>query len=197
MQRGGLDPRQVPLQGYEARCDKILKDLEAMPGATFVSNDAQFAGILDYKKIIKEPRSIEYVRNHVFGTKSGGGGALKYTYLNDFALDVRRICGNFLRFNYYADSVKLRKDMTRILLKFEQWWYELHQEIDATQPGMFFTQPLPELRWCLQAYDDAIKVKLPPIVSGGEPVYPIGAFIYAMDYCFPNPKDYKEYKSVV
>lgn len=190
MQRGGLDPRQVPLAGYEPQCLKIVKDLQSMPGASFVATDAGFANVQNYAALIPHPTSFEAIINRVQG--KAVGPVKKYTYLNDFALDIRRIPANFFRFNYFADgaTVKNRKDFARILFKFEQSWLELQNEIGQSKKGMYFTQPLPELKWCLAAFEEAVKVKT------GEK-HPIDDFIHPITFYFPSPADLKAYKSVV
>eukprot|EP01032_Pedospumella_encystans_P016544 gene16544-18873_t len=190
MIRGGLDPRQVAFQGYEARCTKLAKELQAMPGAKYVAKDSGFASVPNYADSIPHPISLEGVLNRIQG--KGSGDVKKYTYLNDFALEVRRVFGNFIRYNWLAhpETVKLRKEALKVLFKFEQFWYELHQEVEMVTPGMYFKQPLPELKWGLQAFDDVVKVKV------GEK-YLIDDFIYHIQYYFPDPADIKKYKAIV
>lgn len=161
-----------------------------MSCASYVATDACFANVQNYTTLIPFPTSFETVNNRIQG--KGSGQVKKYTYLNDFALDIRRICGNFFRFNYFADpiTVKNRKDFARILFKFEQSWLDLQAEIDQSQKGMYFTQPLPQLKWCLAAFDETVKVKV------GEK-HPIDDFIHPISFYFPNPVDLKIYKASV
>ena len=119
-------------------------------------SDSGFMNISDYAKRIPHPVSLETVRNKLKGSSKYKNS--RYSYLNDFALDTRRIFGNFFRYNYQLESVKLRKDVWKVLYKFEERWYKLHKSIDEKIGGMHFVQPLPELKACLAAYEDIIKV---------------------------------------
>ena len=189
MQRGGIDPRQVTLAGNEARCQKIIKDLQSMSGAALVLSDAGFEGVDNYTLYIPHPISLGSVSN-----KINAKGNAKYTYLNDFALDVRRIFGNFARFNYYADphTIKMRKDVLKVLYKFESLWQDLIKDFEKTSPGMFFVQPLPELKWCLSAFDEAVKAKVP-----NEPRFLIDDFIHPIKLYITDPVEMKAYRSLV
>jgi hypothetical protein len=190
MQRGGLDPRQVPLAGHEAKCLKIIKDVEPIGTVSLVAEDAGFESVPSYRTIIPHPISLASVADKVTG--KGASGA-KYTYLNDFALDFRRIVGNFYRFNYFADALtaKNRKEVVKILFKFEQCWQSLISELEATRPGMYYKQPLPELKWALAAFDDAVKTK------DETGAYLIDSFILPIQLCITDPTELKAYKKVV
>lgn len=192
MQRGGLDPRQVPITGHEAKCLKIVKDLQSLQSSNLIANDAGFIGVQGYDNIIAHPVSLESVINRVNG--KGARGVQKYTYLNDFATDVRRIFGNFIRYNYLADphTVKLRKDVLKVLFKFEQLWLDLIKGIDATKPGMYYKLPLPELKWCLIAFEEVVKYQIAP------KVHVVDNFIYPIHVYYPlGTPGHKEYCSIV
>jgi hypothetical protein len=201
MQRGGLDPRQVPLEGYESRCDKILKELQGLQGGVYIADDAGFESIPNYRSIVPHPVSLGSVKRNVHG--KGSGALKKFTYLNDFAREVRRIFGNFLRFNYYpdADTAKLRGTMKNVLFKFESWWLDLQKDIQATQPGMYFVQPLPELRWCLSALEDTLKVTYATISASTVPAerdkHIVHDFMYPITSYILDPVELKKYRGLV
>jgi hypothetical protein len=190
MQRGGLDPRQVPLAGHEAKCLKIIKDVQPIGTVSLVAEDSGFESVPSYRTIIPHPISLASVADKVTGK---GVSGTKYTYLNDFALDFRRIVGNFYRFNYFADALtaKNRKEVVKILFKFEQCWQGLISELEATRPGMYYKQPLPELKWALAAFDDAVKTK------DETGAYLIDSFILPIQLCITDPVELKAYKKVV
>lgn len=199
MLKGQLDPRQVAFTGYETKCEKIVKDLSAFAAAKMVERPVEGAVAESYHKRIPSPVWLSDIKSKISGTyiASGKGSSkkpFKYGYLNDFALDIRRIVGNFMRFNYYADSgtIKLRKDMLKILFKFETLWFDLHREIEAVQPTMYFTQPLPELKAIVSAYDEMAK-QLSTAGNGG---YAIDSFIDRVKLVF-DADAYKRYLKII
>ncbi|KAJ1398721.1 hypothetical protein B484DRAFT_406555, partial [Ochromonadaceae sp. CCMP2298] len=153
MFRGGLDPRQVPIQGLEGRCNAFLDEISKRGVCRYMLLDAGFLGVDDYEP--SAPAGAGAARP---GQGVGRGQGDKYLYANEFAFDVRRVLGNFLRYNF---DLKARRSSADVLLRFEQWWAALQQELQASTPGHFyFQQPLPELRWLLAAYDELVKIKL-------------------------------------
>jgi hypothetical protein len=196
MQRGGLDPRQVAITGHEARCLKIVKELQSLQSASLIASDAGFASVGGYENLIPHPISLESVSNRING--KGTRGVQRYTYLNDFATDVRRIFGNFVRFNYHADAqtVKMRKDVLKALFKFEQMWLDFTRGIDAVTPGMYFKCPLPELKWCLLAFEEVVKCNMS--VQPGVLKHLVDDFIFPIHiYYASGSPEHKEYCSIV
>jgi hypothetical protein len=165
MLRGGLDPRQVPMQGLEGRCNALLDEFTTQSRHAICQHmltDANFP-VPQYALAVPHPLSLQTIR-----AKVSGAGAAQYLYLNEFAFDVRRVLGNFLRFNF---DLKARKAAFDVLQHFELWWARLQGELQASAhpPGrFFFQQPLPELRWVMAAYDVLTKIKVPaaPAASG-------------------------------
>jgi hypothetical protein len=159
-----FDPRQVRMDGYESSAEAIIKELKSINTSKMFESDSGYLKFPDYVTKIPNPVSLESIRNKIKGSNKNKNN--KYSYLNDFALDTRRIFGNFFRFNYFLCDVKLRKDVSKVLFKFEDSWYKLHKDIDGKISGMHFSQPLPELKACLAAYEDIIKVFISINFSG-------------------------------
>jgi hypothetical protein len=202
------DPRQVLINGYESRCLKIVKELSSLPGSIYVIPDVDLSTYPDYPKRVPHIMSFSRITSTLNNTGNNNGSSSssnkKYIYLNEFALDVRRIAANFLRYNYYVSSsyVKLRKDILRLLYKFEELWYAFRLEIGDVGRGMFFTQPLLELKACLSAVEEVVKT----LSSASSPTSKDNsstALLYAID-SFMNPIDFylsgndlKQYRQIV
>ena len=86
----------------------------------------------------------------------------------------------------------MRKDVLKVLYKFESLWQDLIKDFEKTSPGMFFVQPLPELKWCLSAFDEAVKAKVP-----NEPRFLIDDFIHPIKLYITDPVEMKAYRSLV
>ena len=201
------DPRQVLINGYESRCLKIVKELSSLPGSIYVIPDVDLSTYPDYLKRVPHIMSFSRITSTLNNSGNNNGSSSsnkKYIYLNEFALDVRRIAANFLRYNYYVSSsyVKLRKDILRLLYKFEELWYAFQLEIGDVGRGMFFTQPLLELKACLSAVEEVVKT----LSSASSPTSKDSsstALLYAID-SFMNPIDFylsgndlKQYRQIV
>eukprot|EP01038_Epipyxis_sp_PR26KG_P013845 gene13845-18568_t len=183
---------QIGFKGYETRCLNIVKSLSE--GKTGKSLDSQeiFSVLQDYTKKIPHPTSFQMIRGKILGS-----GKSKYLYLNDFALDVRRIFGNYNRYNYWASQSKDRREINKILLKFEQAWYELVLEINYQYPGMYYLkQPLTELRACLAAYEDVVQLSSHADVAEGVIMKAIDAFMDPIQLLFSGD-DLKSYFKIV
>jgi len=201
------DPRQVLINGYESRCLKIVKELSSLPGSIYVIPDVDLSTYPDYLKRVPHIMSFSRITstlNNSGNNNSSSSSNKKYIYLNEFALDVRRIAANFLRYNYYVSSsyVKLRKDILRLLYKFEELWYAFQLEIGDVGRGMFFTQPLLELKACLSAVEEVVKT-LSSASSPSSKDSSSTALLYAID-SFMNPIDFymsgndlKQYRQIV
>lgn len=201
------DPRQVLINGYESRCLKIVKELSSLPGSIYVIPDVDLSTYPDYPKRVPHIMSFSRITSTLNNSGNNNGSSSsnkKYIYLNEFALDVRRIAANFLRYNYYVSSsyVKLRKDILRLLYKFEELWYTFQLEIGDVGRGMFFTQPLLELKACLSAVEEVVKT----LSSASSPtskdtsstalLYAIDSFMNPIDF-YLSGNDLKQYRQIV
>jgi hypothetical protein len=137
----------VQFAGYEARCEQILKGLEQLSGAKFFLAPVDLSVYSDYTLCVPHPMDFATIRAQLGtgpskGTTTSGSnkGITRYSNHNEFANDVRRVCGNFMRYNYQPTSVKMRKDVGRVLLSFEAAWQRLASEIKQTNPGVFFSE---------------------------------------------------------
>jgi hypothetical protein len=197
MLKGQSDPRQVLFASYEARCTKIVKEISAIQIAKYFESASGYESLPHYKLRIPHPTSFADVKSRIEGLPIGKTSkkSTKYVYLNDFALDVRRIVGNSIRFNYQADSVtkSIRKEVLKVLWKFESLWLTLLKEIDRTTPNMYFTQPLPELKYGLLAYEELVK----QTSHAGEGVFAVDAFIDPVSVTIQDPVALKGYLKVV
>ena len=82
----------------------------------------------------------------------------RYSNHNEFARDVRRCVGNFLHYNFGPGNSKMRRDVGRVLSNFEDKWKALRIDVQKGNPSIFFSEPLPELKECLLALEDVMKV---------------------------------------
>jgi len=206
------DPRQVLINGYESRCLKIVKELSSLPGSVYVIPDVDLISYPDYPKRVPHIMSFNRItstlsisgNNNSSSSSSNNNSNKKYIYLNEFALDVRRIAANFLRYNYYVSSsyVKLRKDILKLLYKFEELWYAFQVEIGDVGRGMFFSQPLLELKTCLSAVEEVAKTQSSASASSPKDsfsttlLYAIDSFMNPIDF-YLSGNDLKQYRQLV
>jgi hypothetical protein len=119
-----------------------------------------------YTKRIASPIDLPTIRDNI--TKQ------KYATPDLFALEMRRVFANSFVYNFDVSN-PVRSDAKVCLLKFEQEWqrrYERRVAPVCTFPSSLFLpangltlcsfQPLRELRECLDAIEEILKVLLPP-----------------------------------
>lgn len=116
---------------------------------------------------IARPLSFQTIRKKLLSSIN----SLKsnaYKSINEFSLDARTVFANFFRYNYRAESLKLRKDVSRVLFQFETSWLNIvqsnlqNQSSSSSSSGIHdahsLRQPIPELKACLMAFDDIVKL---------------------------------------
>ena len=137
-------------------------------GVNFSSVAVLQCQLIFFYNRIPRPLSFQTVRKKLNGAVNASK-AESYKTINEFLIDVRTIFGNFVWFNYHPASQNLRRDVCRVLYQFESSWFKILEELVKTDGNMVkdIRQPLPELKACLAAFDDMVKV--PPIGVPGIP----------------------------
>jgi hypothetical protein len=147
----------MELPDYEKRCEKILKKIEKLPGSKIFASPVDSNVYPNYVAIICNVMDFSTVRSKLgFTTSNGRLG--RYSNHNEFAKDIRRCVGNFLNFNYDAET-KVRRKVITILTEFEKLWELLEIEVNRTYPSVYFAKPLYKLSLYLNAFELCLEVR--------------------------------------
>jgi hypothetical protein len=120
-------------------CIRIVKSLQSTAGNDFFNGPLDRQAYSRYYLRVPKPIDFLTIKSKLgaeevygFGKVSNRGVQSKpYRDHNDFARDIRRLCGNAIRY-YSGDSniaVKKRKIACNILSKFESLWDELETDM--------------------------------------------------------------------
>lgn len=122
--------RNILMPNFGPRCDAIIKTLSSLPSATFLLQPADTKVLVDYTARIPNPIDFGTIKQKLpkDGNRATNDTIEQYNDHNEFARDVRRVCANFLRYNCHGQAIKSRKDITKILQKFESLWLALSEE---------------------------------------------------------------------
>lgn len=101
--RGVQTKTVAPLPGFRPKCDKILRSLMGMKGAVWLREPVDLLLYSQYATCVPNQMDFSTIKAKLSdGQGPGAGGAdgshRPYTNHNEFALDVRRVMGNFLRY---------------------------------------------------------------------------------------------------
>jgi hypothetical protein len=162
---------------FKAKCEQILRELMKMEYAKILMEPVDLLSYPAYGIIIPHPMDFSTMLSRL---QKVGGTA--YNHHNEFALDARRVVGNFLRYNCTKDDFKLRQFMVKILTKFEKLWQKLEETTNSAE--FIFSKPM---------------ASLPQLLGGIEELYKtdgIMNFIYPSRYYFQGP-ELTEYLKVI
>lgn len=146
------------LPGFRSKCEQIIKNLGGMTSVKLLFTPVDTAVLPVYPLVVPDPMDFSTIRAKL--SERGNAHVTKYEHHNEFALDMRRVFANFLRYNCTEHDIRLRSDIRHILMRFEKLWYDLQadSEHNPITKGFFFTQPFPALQGCLDALEDVLKL---------------------------------------
>ena len=142
--------KMTVMPNFGPQCEAILKTLSSLPSATFLLHPVDTKLLLDYTVRVPNPIDFGTIKQKLpkDGSRSNITNIEQYKHHNEFARDVRRVCANFLRYNFHVQAVKSRKDIIKILQKFEALWLALSEEQGCKD--IYFQSPC-------SCYNEAIK----------------------------------------
>lgn len=97
----------------ESVCKNIFEELKALRGSEFIQEEPQTAS---YLKSIRDFMCLGKVEEKIKGNQYSNSG------LENFALDIRRSIGNFLKYNWRPNEQRIRSSLWRMLFHFEKRW---------------------------------------------------------------------------
>ena len=97
-----MAPFEMSIKGFEPRLHKIIDEIRKMAGSKFIDSDEGWRGLEPhYSRRIPHPLALATVKRKLETNK--------YQLLNEMALDMRRVFGNFIRYNYQVGSVEKKQ----------------------------------------------------------------------------------------
>ena len=194
---------------FEARCEALLVELERMASSTWFTSFLDPAALPNYSALVPEPMDLVRIRRKLGTSKprgTGGGGTggstARYSSHNGFATDVRKMIGNFLRYNSVPGMKKERAAVQTLLHRFETLWQKLATDVAAEHPAMAapgaFMPPSPHLKELLAAVEEGLKVpSCWSVVEGTAAAGQAAAFFMSLEHSFPDPPAQKKYRATV
>jgi hypothetical protein len=136
---------------FKVKCETILRELMKLEGAKILQEPVDLVSYPAYAIIIPHPMDFSTIL-----LKLQRNGSSSYSSHNEFALDVRRVIGNFLRYNCTKEDSKLRQMMVKILLRFEKLWQKLEETTNDAE--LIFSKPMPILTALLGGIEELYRI---------------------------------------
>lgn len=107
-----------------ATCEKIMNDIMNLNELTkTLQRPIDLVAYSDYPTLIRHPVYFDLILDRIRGRAKEP--PKKYSTINQFSLDMRRLFSNFIIYNYVFSSARYRKQIITALTKFEQRWREV------------------------------------------------------------------------
>jgi hypothetical protein len=173
----------MSLQDFSLKCNKIIDLCSTLSGATMLQHPVDPAAFPDYSFRIAYLIDFTSIRNKL----SNG----KYLHHDEFAYDMRCVFSNFIRYNFHGGaSIRLRRDVTRVLHMFEAQWLSLQQQ----ETNIIFSQPFHFLKPCLTSIESTFKVLSS---SGVQKDSAVVMFIDPINKYFGNDTVFQSYVDII
>lgn len=173
----------MEVQDFRLKCSKIIDSCSTLSGAAMLQHPVDPAIFPDYLFRIAYPIDFTTIRNKL----SNG----IYLHHDEFSYDMRCVFGNFIRYNFHLGaSIRLRRDVTRVLHLFETQWLSLQQQ----ETNIIFSQPFQYLKQCLIAIEATFKVLSS---SGVQKDTAVVMFIDPINKYFSSDLDFQAYVDII
>lgn len=187
----------VPIVNFGSKCEKIMQSLSGLPNSQLLLAPVNLVTFPDYAIRVPNPIDFSTISSKLPGTsKSSADESVHYQHHNEFAKDVRRVYGNFVRYNFHSIGItsKLRKEMVANLHKFESFWTALAGQENSGKSQYAFSKPFVYLKQFMQCMEAVFKL---PSSSGNNLEFAVQWFIDPIRKYFMDEITYGEYLDIV
>ena len=187
----------TPIVNFGIKCEKIVQSLCGLPNAQLLLAPVNLVTFPDYAIRVPNPIDFTTILTKLPGSsKSCPELVVQYKHHDEFAKDVRRVYGNFVRYNFHSIGItsKLRKEMVANLHKFESFWTTLAGQENSGKSQYAFSKPFLYLKQFMQCMESIFKL---PSSSGNNLEFAVQWFIDPIRKYFMDEVAYGEYLAIV